>query len=44
MTGGTGTLGKAVVPLLRSAGRDVRVLSRKPPATTEAVAYVVPAT
>ena len=40
VTGGTGTLGKAVVPLLRSAGGDVRVLSRKPPATTDEVAYV----
>jgi uncharacterized protein YbjT (DUF2867 family) len=28
VTGGTGTLGRQVVPLLRAAGRDVRVLSR----------------
>lgn len=28
VTGGTGTLGRLVVPLLRDAGRDVRVLSR----------------
>ncbi|MEU1373842.1 NAD(P)H-binding protein [Streptomyces triculaminicus] len=28
VTGGTGTLGRLVVPLLREAGRDVRVLSR----------------
>ncbi|MEV0227285.1 NAD(P)H-binding protein [Streptomyces sp. NPDC050704] len=28
VTGGTGTLGSHVVPLLRAAGRDVRVLSR----------------
>ncbi|WP_308129838.1 SDR family oxidoreductase [Kitasatospora aureofaciens] len=28
VTGGTGTLGRHVVPLLRAAGRDVRVLSR----------------
>ena len=28
VTGGTGTLGRHVVPLLREAGRDVRVLSR----------------
>jgi uncharacterized protein YbjT (DUF2867 family) len=28
ITGGTGTLGRYVVPRLRSAGRDVRVLSR----------------
>ncbi|MFG2892189.1 SDR family oxidoreductase [Streptomyces sp. NPDC048248] len=30
VTGGTGTLGRLVVPLLRAAGRDVRVLSRQP--------------
>jgi uncharacterized protein YbjT (DUF2867 family) len=29
VTGGTGTLGRLVVPLLRDAGRDVRVLSRR---------------
>jgi len=29
VTGGTGTLGRLVVPLLREAGRDVRVLSRR---------------
>ncbi|MEN0136009.1 MAG: NAD(P)H-binding protein [Rhodococcus sp. (in: high G+C Gram-positive bacteria)] len=28
VTGGTGTLGRQVVPLLRAAGRDVRVFSR----------------
>ncbi|PWR10897.1 NmrA family transcriptional regulator [Micromonospora sicca] len=28
VTGGTGTLGRLVVPLLREAGQDVRVLSR----------------
>jgi uncharacterized protein YbjT (DUF2867 family) len=28
LTGGTGTLGRLLVPLLRDAGRDVRVLSR----------------
>ena len=28
VTGGTGTLGRLVVPLLRAAGEDVRVLSR----------------
>jgi uncharacterized protein YbjT (DUF2867 family) len=33
LTGGTGTLGRQIVPLLRKAGRDVRVLSRhgRPP-------------
>jgi uncharacterized protein YbjT (DUF2867 family) len=30
VTGGTGTLGRQVVPRLRSAGHDVRVLSRHP--------------
>ncbi|GAB2610750.1 SDR family oxidoreductase [Pseudactinotalea suaedae] len=29
VTGGTGTIGSRVVPLLRSAGQDVRVLSRR---------------
>ncbi|GAA3234120.1 SDR family oxidoreductase [Nonomuraea helvata] len=29
VTGGTGTLGRIVVPLLRDTGRDVRVLSRR---------------
>lgn len=29
VTGGTGTLGRLVTPLLRDAGRDVRVLSRR---------------
>ena len=32
VTGGTGTLGRLVVPRLRAAGHDVRVLSRKRPA------------
>ncbi|HVV12238.1 SDR family oxidoreductase [Amycolatopsis sp.] len=30
VTGGTGTLGRALVPRLREAGHDVRVLSRRP--------------
>ena len=30
LTGGTGTLGRQVVPLLRQAGSKVRVLSRRP--------------
>ncbi len=30
VTGGTGTLGKAVVRRLLDAGHDVRVLSRRP--------------
>ena len=29
VTGGTGTLGRLVVPRLRAAGREVRVLSRR---------------
>ncbi|MEU6745239.1 NAD-dependent epimerase/dehydratase family protein [Spirillospora sp. NPDC046719] len=35
LTGGTGTLGGHVLPLLRDAGRDVRVLSRRPHAPRE---------
>lgn len=36
VTGGTGTLGRALVPLLTAAGHRVRVLSRRPrPAGTE---------
>jgi uncharacterized protein YbjT (DUF2867 family) len=30
VTGGTGTLGSHVVPLLQQSGRDVRILARKP--------------
>ncbi|MFF1574246.1 SDR family oxidoreductase [Leifsonia sp. NPDC058292] len=30
VTGGTGTIGRRVVPLLRAAGQDVRILSRHP--------------
>jgi uncharacterized protein YbjT (DUF2867 family) len=30
VTGGTGTIGRRVVPLLRAAGRNVRILSRHP--------------
>ncbi len=44
VTGGTGTLGRHVVPLLRNAGREVRVLSRngRPSAdgAADGVAYV----
>jgi uncharacterized protein YbjT (DUF2867 family) len=36
VTGGTGTLGSHVVPLLVAAGQDVRVLSRKAGATVAA--------
>jgi uncharacterized protein YbjT (DUF2867 family) len=41
VTGGTGTLGSHVVPLLRSAGRDVRVLSRNPHTAETGVEYVI---
>jgi uncharacterized protein YbjT (DUF2867 family) len=40
VTGGTGTLGRHVVPLLRDAGRDVRVLSRKSHAAEDGTEYV----
>ncbi|WP_171166548.1 SDR family oxidoreductase [Streptomyces sp. I05A-00742] len=40
VTGGTGTLGTHVVPLLREAGRDVRVLSRNARETADGVEYV----
>lgn len=30
VTGGTGNIGRRVVPLLRTAGRDIRILSRHP--------------
>ena len=40
ITGGTGTLGRQVVPLLRAAGRDVRVLSRHTSESGDGVDYV----
>jgi uncharacterized protein YbjT (DUF2867 family) len=40
VTGGTGTLGRHVVPLLRDAGSTVRVLSRNPHEATDGVEYV----
>ncbi|MFJ8625178.1 SDR family oxidoreductase [Kitasatospora sp. NPDC093550] len=40
VTGGTGTLGRQVVPLLRAAGHPVRVLSRQERAAADGVAYV----
>ncbi|MFF0249479.1 SDR family oxidoreductase [Streptosporangium sandarakinum] len=40
VTGGTGTLGRLVVPLLRNAGRDVRVLSRRDHEPTDGIEYV----
>jgi uncharacterized protein YbjT (DUF2867 family) len=40
VTGGTGTLGGHVVPLLQAAGQDLRVLSRRPRERREGVEYV----
>ena len=40
VTGGTGTLGRHVVPLLRDAGNTVRVLSRSPRDAADGVEYV----
>jgi uncharacterized protein YbjT (DUF2867 family) len=40
VTGGTGTLGRHVVPLLRAAGQDVRVLSRRGREPRDGVEYV----
>jgi uncharacterized protein YbjT (DUF2867 family) len=39
VTGGTGTLGRLVVPRLRAAGRPVRVLTRRPPESSGDVVY-----
>jgi uncharacterized protein YbjT (DUF2867 family) len=40
VTGGTGTLGRQVVPRLRDAGCTVRVLSRRPHEAADGVEYV----
>ncbi|MBR8643484.1 SDR family oxidoreductase [Streptomyces tuirus] len=40
ITGGTGTLGGHVVPLLRASGHDVRILTRHPRPDTDGVEYV----
>jgi uncharacterized protein YbjT (DUF2867 family) len=40
VTGGTGTLGRLVVPQLRASGAQVRVLSRSPHPPSEGVEYV----
>jgi uncharacterized protein YbjT (DUF2867 family) len=40
VTGGTGTLGKLVVPRLRAAGHDVRVLSRHPHEGSPGIEFV----
>lgn len=36
VTGGTGTLGRDLVPLLRGAGHDVQILTRRTPSDTSA--------
>jgi uncharacterized protein YbjT (DUF2867 family) len=41
VTGGTGTLGRLVVPRLRTAGRDVRVLSRHGHEPGDGIEYVI---
>lgn len=40
LTGGTGTLGRQMLPLLRAAGRTVRVLSRRARDGADGVEYV----
>jgi len=40
VTGGTGGLGHRVLPRLRAAGRNVRVLSRRPHDSAEGIEYV----
>jgi uncharacterized protein YbjT (DUF2867 family) len=40
LTGGTGTLGRLVTPLLRAAGRPVRVLSRRGHEPADGIEYV----
>lgn len=40
VTGGTGTIGSRVVPMLRNAGREVRILSRRPREDGDGVHHV----
>lgn len=40
LTGGTGTLGRHVTRLLSETGREVRVLSRRPPERRDGIEYV----
>lgn len=40
LTGGTGTLGRHVLPLLREAGNEVRVLSRRDHPSGDGIEYV----
>lgn len=44
VTGGTGTLGRALVPLLTQAGHQVKVLSRRPRPAVPSQALGPPAT
>lgn len=39
LTGGTGTLGRRLQPLLRAAGREVRILSRSAHAAGDGISY-----
>ncbi|MDQ0894885.1 SDR family oxidoreductase [Agromyces ramosus] len=41
VTGGTGNIGSRVVPLLRQAGRDIRILSRHPRTPEPGIQHVV---
>ncbi len=40
VTGGTGNIGSRVVPMLREAGRDIRILSRHPRAAEPGIQHV----
>ncbi|MFK3677003.1 SDR family oxidoreductase [Microbacterium sp. NPDC090218] len=40
VTGGTGNIGRHTVPLLRAAGRDVRILTRHPRESEPGIEYV----
>lgn len=40
VTGGTGNIGSRVVPLLREAGRDIRILSRHPRAGEPGIEHI----
>ncbi|MEY2404546.1 MAG: hypothetical protein QOD38_2097 [Acidimicrobiaceae bacterium] len=40
VTGGTGTIGSHVIPILREAGRDVRILSRHPRVNEPGIQHV----
>lgn len=41
VTGGTGNIGSRVVPLLREAGRDIRILTRHPRSAEPGIQHVV---